>query len=108
MNPKQSVSGVVQRIHDRKTPCCQTIRSHAHREEHVEILVRAVLREHELDRILEGQIEGKLPKIPYAIREVDSPEGRGALLAVSARGTLPDAGVARHLSASDLGMAFWV
>ena len=41
-------------------------------------------------------------KIPDAIREVDSPEGRGALLAVNARETIPDAGVARHLSVPDL------
>ena len=87
-------SGVVQRIHDRKTPCCcQTIRSHVHSEEHAEILLRAVLREHYLDRILEGQIEGLGRKIRDAIREVDSPEGRGTLLAVNARETDPDAGV---------------
>merc|ERR1719351_15589 len=80
-------SGVVQRIHDRQTACCcQTTRRHVHSEEHAEILLRAVLREHFIDRI----------------REVASPEGRGALLAVNARETIPDAGVARHLSASDL------
>ena len=39
---------------------------------------------------------------PDAIREVDSLEGRGALLAVNARETITDAGAARHLSASDL------
>ena len=36
-------------------------------------------------------------KQPDAIREVDSPEGRGALVAVNARETFPDAGIARHL-----------
>ena len=41
-------------------------------------------------------------KIPDAIREGDSPEGRGALLAVNAREKIPDAGVARHLSVPDL------
>ena len=41
-------------------------------------------------------------KIPDAIREGDSPEGRGALLAVNARETIPDAGVARHRSVPDL------
>ena len=98
-------SGVVQRIHERQTPCCcRTTRRHVHSEEHAEILLRAVLREQYLDRILEGQIEGLRRKIPDAIREVDSPEGRGALLAVNARETNPDAGVARHLSASD----FWI
>ena len=66
------------------------------------ILLRAVLREHNLDRILEGQIEGLRRKIPDAIREGDSPEGRGALLAVNARETIPDAGVARHRSVPDL------
>ena len=90
-------------IHDGKTPCCcQTNRRHVHSEEHAEILLRAVLREHYLDRILEGQIEGLRRKILDAIREVASPEGSGALLAVNARETIPDAGVARHLSASDL------
>ena len=43
---RKALSGIVQRIHDRKIPCCcQTIRSHVHREEHAEILLRAVLRE---------------------------------------------------------------
>ena len=41
-------------------------------------------------------------KKTVAIREIDSPESRCALLAVNARETIPDAGVARHLSASDL------
>merc|ERR1719434_666581 len=96
-------SGIVQRIHDRQTACCcQTTRSHVHSEEHAEILLRAVPREHFLDRILDGQIEGLRGEIPDAIREVASPEGRGALLAVNARETIPDAGVARHLSAPDL------
>ena len=40
-------------------------------------------------------------KYRNAIREVDSPEGRGALLAVNARETILDDGVARHLSAPD-------
>ena len=57
------------------------------------ILLRDVLRE-QSDRILEGQIEGLRRKIPDAIREGDSPEGRGALLAVNARETIPGAGVA--------------
>merc|ERR1719323_1824901 len=96
-------SGVVQRIHDRQTACCcQTTRRHVHSEEHAEILLRAVLWEHFLDRILEGQIEGLRRKIPDAIREVASPEGRGALLAINSREAIPDARVARHLSAPDL------
>ena len=97
-------SSVVQRIHDRKTPCCRkTTRRHVHSEEHAEILLRAVIRERKLDRILEGQIEGlRRKKQPDAIREVDSPEGRGDLLAVNAKEKFPDAGVARHLSVPDL------
>ena len=90
-------------MHDRQTPCCcKTTRRHVHSKEHAEILLRAVLREHNLDRILEEQIEVLRRKIPDAIREGDSPEGRGALLAVNAREKIPDAGVARHRSVPDL------
>ena len=39
---RKARSSVVQRIHDRKIPCCcQTIKSHVHSEEHAEILLRA-------------------------------------------------------------------
>ena len=81
-------------LQDHQTPCSQrrTCRNPA----------SGCNREHYLDLILEGQIEVLRRKNPDAIREVDSPESRGILLAVNARETIPDAGVARHLSVPDL------
>ena len=80
---------------DNQTPCSQrrTCRNPA----------SGCNREHNLDRILEGQMKACVgKKQPDAICEVDSPEGRGDLLAVNAREAIPDAGVARHLSFPDL------
>ena len=84
---RKARSSVVQRIHDRKTPCCRnTTRRHVHSEEHAEILLRAVIGNIILIESLKDKLKACAGKIqPDAIREVDSQEGRGDLLAVDAK-----------------------
>ena len=95
-------SGVVQRKPDRKTPCLlqdhQTPRSQRRTCRNP---ASGSNREHYLDRILEGQIEG-LRQRKNRMQFVKLTRQKAAPCSLlNARETIHDASVARHLSASD-------
>ena len=90
---RKALSGIVQMIHDRKIPCCcQTIRSMFTEKNMPKFCFGPYFGNVNLPESLKDKL-----KACVAIREVDSPESRGALFAVNAREIFPDAGIARHL-----------
>mmetsp|Transcript_129527 Transcript_129527/g.347418 ORF Transcript_129527/g.347418 Transcript_129527/m.347418 type:complete len:328 (+) Transcript_129527:321-1304(+) len=94
---------VVQRVDDGEAPR----RGHPSRdqvggEEHRELGLGVVLREHPLERVLERQVESLRREIADAVREVSVPKAPEALLLDNALAAVDDALVARHLAAPDL------
>ena len=81
---RKALSGIVQRIHDRKIPCCcQTMRSMFTEKNMPKFCFGPYFGNVNLPESLTDKL-----KACVAIREVDSPESRGALFAVN---------IARHL-----------
>mmetsp|Transcript_102921 Transcript_102921/g.296360 ORF Transcript_102921/g.296360 Transcript_102921/m.296360 type:complete len:345 (-) Transcript_102921:2-1036(-) len=69
-----------------------------------ELRLRIVLREHFLEGVLEGEVEGLCGEVADAIREVPVPEAAHALLFVDAGAAVHDALIPGHLAAANLGV----
>mmetsp|Transcript_29041 Transcript_29041/g.73390 ORF Transcript_29041/g.73390 Transcript_29041/m.73390 type:complete len:264 (-) Transcript_29041:46-837(-) len=96
---------IVQRVHNRQAARCSQAAGHQVRTKELrELRLRVVLREHPLEGVLEGQVEGLRGEVPDAIREVAIPEALHALLLVDAHAAVRDARVPGHLPAADLGV----
>merc|ERR1719498_1845569 len=100
---REARTRVVERVHDAQAPRRrEAARSQVHKEELAELRLRAVLREHLLDRVLERKVERLRREVADAVGEVTTPEGRQALLRVDTAEAVADARVPRHLAADDL------
>jgi hypothetical protein len=95
--------GVIQGVDDHETTGSrQTARGHVDGEKLEKFGVLVRLREHGLDGVLEGEVEGLRGEVADDVRHVAAPEGLDALLPRDAGEAVHDAGVAGHLPADDL------
>ena len=96
-------SGVVQRIHDRKTPCCcQTIEAMFTAKNLPKSSFGLYFGNVILIESLKDKLKASVGKYRKQFVKLTRKKAAASLFAVNARETNPDAGVARHLSASDL------
>ena len=93
---------VVERVDDReRAGAGEAARCNVSGEEFAELLLRVVLREEALDRVLECEVERLGWEVPNDIHRVASPERHEALLTRHAREAVNNAGVPRDLPGDD-------